>query len=196
MKGNTRWTRLSLIATTSVLAVASTAAAQELGSPITFGVVAGVSVPLGDFSDFAETGWHAGALVQWDTPTYPLGIRLEGVYHAFGDKGAVQTLNQGQQTSGADPNIIVGTLNGVWMFPMTQPYAVRPYLIGGGGIYNKRCNGCDSQTKFGLNGGAGITVPLSGFSTIIEARFHIIFDSEAGSSNSTFIPISVGLLFR
>ena len=187
MKGKTRWTRLSLIAgATSVLALSPTAAAQELGSPITFGVVAGASFPIGDFSDFAGTGWHAGGLLQWDTPTLPIGIRAEGVYHAFGDKG----------TNDANPNMIVGTLNGVYMFPMTQPYTVRPYLIGGGGIYNERCDGCDSQTKFGLNGGAGITVPLSGFSTIIEARFHIVFDSETGSSNSTFIPISVSFLFR
>lgn len=186
MKGNTRWTRLSLIAATSVFALSSTAAAQELGSPISFGVVAGVSIPIGDFSDFAGTGWHAGGLLQWETPTYPIGIRAEGVYHAFGDKG----------TNDANPNIIVGTLNALWMFPMTQPYTVRPYLIGGGGIYNERCDGCDSQTKFGLNGGAGITVPLSGFTSIIEARFHIIFDSDEGSSNTTFIPISVGLLFR
>jgi hypothetical protein len=92
--------------------------------------------------------------------------------------------------------MIVGTLNAVWMFPMTQPYTVRPYLIGGGGIYNERCDSCPSQTKFGLNGGAGITVPLSGFSTIIEARFHVVFDSEGGGSNSYFVPISVGLLFR
>jgi hypothetical protein len=187
MKRKTRWTRLSLIAgATSVFALSSTAATQELGSPISFGVVAGASFPLGDFSDFAGTGWHAGGLLQWDTPTFPIGIRAEGVYHKFGDK----------DESDIYPSMIVGTLNAVWMFPMTQPFTVRPYLIGGGGIYNERCDGCESQTKFGLNGGAGITVPLSGFSTLIEARFHIVFDSETGSSNSTFVPISVGLLFR
>jgi hypothetical protein len=69
-------------------------------------------------------------------------------------------------------------------------------LIGGGGVYHQRCDGCDSQTNFGINGGAGITVPLSGFSTIIEARFHLVFDSDVGTSNSTMIPVSVGLLFR
>jgi hypothetical protein len=75
---------------------------------------------------------------------------------------------------------------------------VRPYIIGGGGIYNERCDQCEAQTKFGINGGVGITVPLSGFSTMIEARYHLIFDSdsEAGTSNSSFIPISVGLHFR
>ena len=189
MKRNTRWTRWSLIAAaSSALTASSTVLAQDsrIGNPITFGVVAGASIPLGDFSDVAGTGWHAGGLLQWDTPTFPIGIRAEGVYHKFDDKGATDT----------NPNMIVGTLNAVWMFPITQPSTVRPYLIGGGGIYNERCDGCDSQTNFGLNGGAGIRVPLSGFSSIIEARFHIVFDSDVGTSNSTFIPISVGILFR
>jgi hypothetical protein len=189
MKRNTRCTRWSLIAAVALaFAVSSTALAQDsgLGNPVSIGVVAGASIPLGGFSDVAGTGWHAGGLLQWDTPTFPIGIRGEGVYHKFADK-----------TNGPpNQNIIVGTLNAVWMLPMTQPYTVRPYLIGGGGLYKERCDGCPPQVKFGLNGGAGISVPLSGFSTIIEARFHVVFDSEAGSSNSYFLPISVGLLFR
>ncbi len=190
MKRNSSWGRWSLIAAiSSLLAVSSSALAQETGtygSPVSFGVMGGVSIPLGDYADFAGTGWHAGGLLEWNAPTFPVGIRVEGVYHKFGDKDELDLY----------PNIIAGLANIVWHFPMTQPYTVRPYLIGGGGIYNERCDGCESQTKFGLNGGAGISVPLSGFSTIVEARFHIVFDSESGSSNSTFIPISVGLLFR
>ena len=185
------WTRLSLIgAATSVFVYSSAALGQTFRNPISFGVVAGASIPVGDFADFAETGWHAGGLLQWDTPAFPIGIRADAVYHRFGEKNE----------NGGSPSLIVGTLNGVWSFPMTQPYAVRPYLIGGAGIYNSRCrpgaaDGCDSETDFGLNGGGGIKVPLSGFTTVIEARYHIIFDSNGTVSNSTFIPISVGILF-
>lgn len=192
MNRSARWTRLWLIgATTSVFAFSSRALAQNLGNPISFGVVGGASIPLGVFADSAGTGWHGGGLLQWDTPTLPIGIRVDGVYHKFGEKDENH------------PSMIVGTFNAVWNFPMTQPYAVRPYLIGGAGVYNSRCrqapaDGCDSQTNVGLNGGGGITVPLSGFATIIEARFHIVFDSDdnPNTSNLTFIPISVGLLFR
>jgi len=187
MKRNTSWTQLSLIAgSASMFALSSAGLAQDFGNPISFGIVAGASIPLGGFADVAGTGWHAGGLVQWDTPMFPVGIRAEGVYHKFGDKDERETY----------PSKIVGTLNGVWMFPMTQPYAVRPYLIGGVGVYNERCDVCSSQTHFGLNGGGGITVPLSGFSTIIEARFHFVLNSDVGDSNTTFIPISVSLLFR
>jgi hypothetical protein len=185
MKRNARWTRWSLVAVAaSTVMLSSAAAAQAYSSPFTFGIAGGASIPLGDFADFASTGWHAGGLVEWNTPTSPVGVRVEGVYHKFGEKDEVYR------------SVIAGLLNLVWNFPMTQPYTVRPYLIGGAGIYDMRIEGSDSQTKPGLNGGAGITVPLSGFSTFIEARFHIVFDSDTNQSNSTFVPISVGIRFR
>ena len=185
MKRNARWTRWSLVAVVaSTVTLSSAAAAQTFGSPLTFGIAGGVSIPLGDFADFAGTGWHAGGLVEWNTPTSPIGVRAEGVYHKFGEKGENY------------PSMIAGLVNLVWNFPMTQPYTVRPYLIGGAGIYDERCDGCPSQTKAGLNGGGGITIPLTGFSTFVEARFHIVFDSNTSQSNSTFVPISVGIHFR
>jgi len=161
MKRNARWTRWSLVAVVaSTVTLSSAAAAQTFGSPLTFGIV------------------------EWNTPTSPIGVRAEGVYHKFGEKGENY------------PSMIAGLVNLVWNFPMTQPYTVRPYLIGGAGIYDERCDGCPSQTKAGLNGGGGITIPLTGFSTFVEARFHIVFDSNTSQSNSTFVPISVGIHFR
>jgi hypothetical protein len=194
MKQSARWAGLSSIVAASVFA--APLLAQEgvgMGSyanPVSFGIFAGASVPLGDFANFASTGWHAGGLLQWNSPTAPLGIRADVAYHDFGNSG----------TSTANPSMVVGTINGMWLFPSTS--TVRPYLIGGGGFYNERCEECNSQTKLGVNGGLGVAVPLSGISTVIEARVHLVFDGRdaAGNvpaiSNSTFIPISVGILFR
>lgn len=53
-------------------------------------------------------------------------------------------------------------------------------------------NDSNSQTKFGLNGGAGFRFQLTGFSTFIEARWHTIFTE---GSNAQMIPISVGFTF-
>jgi hypothetical protein len=193
MRRSARWASIvaaSVFATSPLVAQEG----QGMGSysnPVSFGIFAGASVPFGDFSDnFAGTGFHIGGLLQWNSPTAPVGIRIDGAYHKFGNSG----------TSTADPNMVVGTLNGMYLFSSTS--TVRPYIIGGAGVYNERCSLCDPQTKFGVNGGAGIHVPLSGLSTIIEARFHLIFDSQEavgtvpGVSNSTFIPISVGIMFR
>lgn len=197
MKRSARWAGLSSIVAASVFAASPLLAQEGVGmgsyaNPVSFGVFAGASVPLGDFADFASTGWHAGGMLQWNSPSAPIGIRVDGAYHDFG-------VDADFADQEANPSMIVGTINGVWMFPSTS--TVRPYLIGGGGIYNERCSGCDSQTKLGLNGGLGITVPLSGITTVIEARFHMVFDSEdttggGSTSNTTFIPISVGILFR
>ncbi len=153
---------------------------------VSVGVFAGGSIPTGEFADFASTGWHVGGLLEWNSPTAPFGARIDAAYHSFGDA----------DIEDVSPSIVNATINALFKFPTTS--TVRPYIIGGGGVYNVRCNGCESQTKLGINGGAGINVPLSGFSTFIEARFHMIFDSddEAGIANSTFIPISVGIHFR
>lgn len=196
MKLNSWWTRWSLVAATMSVAGVSPVLAQDTGlgsyaNPISFGIFGGGSVPLGDFKNDAGTGWHVGGVLQWNSPSSPFGFRFDGAYHKFGDKGGLDTY----------PSIVNGTINGLWTFPMASS-TVRPYLIAGAGIYNERCSGCNSQTKPGINGGGGITVPLSGFSTIIEARFHLVFDSQSATgsspaiSNTTFIPISVGLLFR
>lgn len=184
-----RWSLIGAVALASTLGVR---ALEAQANPIAFGVVAGASIPLGDFGDFAETGWHAGGFLQWDGPTFPLGIRGEVSYHEFGVK----------DVDDFHLDIITATLNGVWLFPMTEPATVRPYIIGGGGWYRESCDDCpgdESDNHGGLNIGAGIQVPLSGFTSIIEARWHIVFDSDddvPNSSNTTFIPISVGLRFR
>jgi opacity protein-like surface antigen len=193
MKRTSRWSLIGAVALASTLGVS---ALQAQANPIAFGVVAGASVPLGDFGDFAKTGWHAGGLVQWNGAAFPLGIRGEVVYHSFGS----------EQTVGGedvDFNLLTATVNGVFMFPMTEPATVRPYIIGGGGLYREDCSDCgessEAENKAGIDIGAGVQIPLSGFTSLIEARWHMIFDSEdtiADDSNTTFISISAGLLFR
>lgn len=192
MKRTSRWTGWSLIGAVALVSTLGVGALEAQANPVAIGIVAGGSVPLGDFGDNAKTGWHAGGLVEWNGPVFPLGIRGEVVYHRFESK----------QSNDAKLNLLTALVNGVWVFPTTEPATVRPYIIGGGGLYREGCSDCggaDSENKFGLNIGGGIQVPLSGFTSIIEARFHLIFDSDdavAGDSNTTFIPISVGLLFR
>ena len=194
MTRTSKWRGWSFIGAAALASTLALSPLQGQANPIAFGIVAGASVPLGDFGDAVKMGWHAGALAQWNGAAFPLGIRGEVVYHSFGsEQGALEDV---------DFNIITATVNGVFMFPMTEPATVRPYIIGGGGLYRVGCSDCgglDSQNKGGINIGAGIQVPLSGFTSIIEARWHMIFDNDSdieGDSNTTFVPISVGLLFR
>lgn len=178
-----------VIVVAAALGIPAAHANAQTQSPVGFGVFAGGSLPVGDFGDLGGTGWHAGALVDWRSPLLPVGIRGDLAYHQFGSK------------NNFTPKFVVGTVNLVWSFPASAESALSPYVIGGGGFYNRRgsCTNCGntvSDTKFGLNGGAGVMVPLSGFGSLIEARYHLIFDSSETTSNSGFITISAGILFR
>jgi hypothetical protein len=188
MKRTSGWSLIGVVALASTLGVS---ALQAQANPIAIGVVAGASIPTGDFGDNADTGWHAGGLLEWSSPAYPVGVRGDVVYHRFGAKG----------TSDSKLNILAATLNLVWMFPMEAP-TVRPYLIGGGGYYHATCDGCggndNTRNKLGINGGGGLSVPLSGFSAFAEARFHHIFakDEAKGETNANMIPISFGIMIH
>jgi hypothetical protein len=68
------------------------------------------------------------------------------------------------------------------------------YVIGGVGAYNSKAStaGSPSETDFGFNVGAGLNIPLTGFGTYAEVRFHHV----AGDNrNFQFIPITFGIKF-
>ena len=71
---------------------------------------------------------------------------------------------------------------------------IAPYAIGGVGYYrvSSSATGTVASNHFGFNAGAGLDVPLSGFTTFIEARYNRI--SESGVSTS-FVPVTVGVMF-
>ena len=179
------------MAVATALGIPAAHASAQTQSPVGFGVFAGASLPVGDFGNVGGTGWHAGGLIDWRSPLFPVGIRGDLAYHQFGSK------------NNFTPKFVAGTLNLVWSFPASAESALSPYVIGGGGFYNRRgsCTNCGnvvivSDTKFGVNGGAGVLVPLSGFGSLIEARYHLIFTSDATTSNSSFITLSAGIIFR
>lgn len=187
MRHATRWAKLGLV----VAAVASVTAAERAegqANPFSFGVTAGASKAIGDFGDGVDLGYHGGALIQWNGPALPFGVRLDGVYHRFSAK----------EDSDVKLNILAGTVNGIFNFPTAAGSPFVPYLIGGVGIYrlSVSCDDCDdfdSESKAGFNGGGGVTFPMSGFSAFIEARYHhILTDDEAAK----MIPISFGITIR
>jgi hypothetical protein len=85
------------------------------------------------------------------------------------------------------------------------------YLIGGGGVhlFNKKTvtvtpttgagagvttsYDSDSQTKFGLNGGAGLAVAIGRSALFLESRY---FTAYTDNANSDWIPIIVGVKWR
>ena len=121
---------------------------------------------------------------------------LGTVAFAGGDDLPVSFRVDGQYQLGDAYDILSGTGNAVYAFSVSEDTRFRPYLIGGLGIYNVSFDNdlIDSQTKFGLNAGAGFNVPVGDGNMRLfgEARFHNIF-IEGESLN--LMPITLGLMF-
>jgi hypothetical protein len=162
--------------------LAPVAAAQ---TPVEFGVGAGISIPSGTTSNGLKTGWHATGLVQFKPPASPVGFQVDASYHRLGWDGG-----------GGKDQIISGTANAVYTFSVAAETQFRPYLIGGGGLYNVKASAdagsSISETKFGINVGAGFNFKTSGVGLFVEGRFHNVF---VPGSDFHYIPITVGVRF-
>jgi hypothetical protein len=167
------------IAAVAFVAFASVAQAQR---PV-FGVAAGLTAPQGDFGDFVDNGYHIGAAMGFRVPALPVDLRADLAYTTFGAKdpvdGNINTLNLSVNAQ--------HTFAGV---------ALRPYVIGGLGMYRTSGSGdledIESSTDMGLNGGAGLRFKLAGMGAFVEARYtHIMTEDDA----TKVIPISFGIIF-
>jgi Outer membrane protein beta-barrel domain len=175
-----RKTLYSTLAVSLLLVSASTADAQ-FASPIRFNVNAGAALPVGDLGDGLDMGFHVGAGLELRPAFSPVGLRFDGGFDRMGFEGG-----------GGNLSIWSVTGNAV-LSPMASPL----YFIGGIGFYSTDLNvddgpDFDSETDFGFNLGAGFSLPLTGFSTFVEARWHNV-NTEGESSQ--FIPIVFGIRF-
>jgi opacity protein-like surface antigen len=177
---------------------AALTAAMLLGAPALraqgaeFSLGGGLGIPLGSFDDAVKMGWHGLAAVSFVPNGSPVGIQFDGQYQQYKIDGS----------SSLKDRFIMGTGNVVFKFKTSEESAFRPYLIGGGGVYNFKTTGTDdlggvidtdnSTTKFGLNAGAGFDFKAGAVGLFLEGRFHDVFTT---GENLKFIPITVGIRF-
>jgi opacity protein-like surface antigen len=180
--------RMTACAAALLAVSASTAHAQAAAAarPVSFGVSGGLSIPTGDFGDFFESGYNVGALLEFTPRVSPVAIRIEGDYQRFAVKGG---------DSETDLRMISGTANALFKFGSAA--VVRPYVIGGLGLFNVGSTGDDgeSENKFGYNVGGGLEIPLSGITVFGDVRFQQVRVGEDGESNFNLVPIKVGIRF-
>ncbi len=173
--------------------VTSVAAAQD-SKPISFGAMAGLSLPMGDLGDAVSSGYNiTGNVYLTPSSTGRLRFRGDVGYESFSAK---------DNSVGSDATFSVLSVTGNVIFPLGQASSeggIRPYLIGGGGMYRGTtktellgASVSTSDTNLGIAVGGGLEFKLSGFSTFAEARFTNVF-SEGDSS--TWIPITFGIRF-
>lgn len=216
--------RTILAAAVAVALIAPASAHAQMGSPVKFGISGGVSIPLNDpaeddgFSLESNAGYNVAGHLGFQLPMFPLGLRADLGYNAFGGKERSESDGLTTLRAKADMNVLSGTVNA--MFQPAGMMPVKPYFIGGVGAYRvtttvKASGNFDgepfntkddvSKTSFGLNGGLGVRFGLGGMSTFAEARYHYVMNKESCNSdsndtcfphkNTTFVPISFGIMF-
>lgn len=173
--------RLTAVA---LVLVGSLVAAPQAHAQLAFSIAAGAALPMGDTGDGLNMGYNATVGVGIKPPLSPLGVRIEGMFNSFDSKTMVGSPDATVRVMGLIAN---GTFSGP---------AMPVYFIGGLGMYNSKVTAgsfsSTAENDFGFNLGGGFNIPLTGFSTFIEVRYHHIPDSGGAFK---FVPITVGVKF-
>ena len=166
----------------AALVLSAAAAKGQTG----FLISGGATAPVAHLGDVTDIGYNAAVGFDLGATALPVGARLEVAYNDLGYKGG-----------GGDVRIISGTANAIFNLGLTRD---APYVIAGVGAYNRNSGSSalgygSGQTVAGVNGGAGLRFPLSGLSTFVEVRYHLMLGSDTDGTNYQFIPITFGIRF-
>jgi opacity protein-like surface antigen len=174
------------------LALVLVAQAAHAQAGLSLGLGGGVVMPQGTMADGIKTGWNGMIVARVKPALSPVGLQLDGFYNQFALEGGVD----------GHSRMLGATADMVFAFPSAM--LARPYLLGGVGMYNGKTSidglgSSQSQTKFGLNAGAGFDFGFGGSTRLFaEGRFHAILkgvtDGTTGAEKTGYmIPLTVGL---
>lgn len=181
-----RLIKVYLAATLLVLASLVTPASSSAQAIAMLGLSAGAAVPMGKLSDTHSTGFNTMVSLGFGGgEEIPVSLRFDGAYTKF----------NGSTTNGVTVDglrIWSGNVNAIVTVPGTE--IIRPYVLGGGGVFNIKSSAANSNaaTDFGFTGGVGVSFDLSGFNTFAEARIHHVFTANGATR---YAPIVFGILF-
>jgi opacity protein-like surface antigen len=174
-----------LLAVIVLLFSAARANAQGT-SGLHFGFEGGISYPQGDAKDSFDNGWNGGALLVWNPPVIPVGLRVDGLYHRL----------DGSTAAAGNAEVLSATANVVVGF---RAILLKPYFLAGVGAYRLDFSGASGLSAFrgksnetGWNAGAGVSISLRNIDLIVEARYHSVSSS---GGRFKFVPVSIGLVF-
>lgn len=180
-----------------LMVVPMLATAQARSEPsVRFSVAGGLAVDAGGSDSGRDTGFDVTgsiwfprkvgnvafrgdvAVDRWSTSVRVGAFRATGAFTSFGFTGnAIYALN-----------------------PEKKAGAVRPYVLGGAGLYLGRVSydtnvpgidGASTETNLGIQAGGGFEFVLAGFSTFAEAKLVNVFADGSGR----WIPITFGIKF-
>lgn len=150
-------------------------------------VLAGPTFPVGDFSDFAKTGWYAAGGV-----TFPVG---QGGAWAGGELSYGQNKHDTNVLGvfDGDKTNLIG-LMAILGYDIPSQGSVNPFVWGGLGLlvhkFAPDIGSGDSESNFGYQFGGGLSFggDESNVHPFVEARFE-------GASASQFVAVEAGVSF-
>ena len=205
-------TLLAIVACATVASSPAAAQVRMTGStrPISIAFGGGASVPIGTYKDALKAGWNGQGSLIFNFAGFPLALRADLNYNKFtfkkdlpfspgGSTGTITT------TDNVTQQIFGGLANVTIPFPMGP---VSPYITAGLAGFNIKTKLSDaasgaedqSDTKFAVNGGAGLSLRLLGASAFIEAKLNNVYTDKKFISNKElkslqFIPVTFGFVF-
>ncbi|HWH02806.1 MAG TPA: hypothetical protein VN674_03880 [Gemmatimonadales bacterium] len=144
---------------------------------VRFGVGGGFLIPTGDYGKVDKTGWHVLGLIQLPISGSPIHLRFDGIYGSTTHQSAF----------GSGKTTVAGGTADLLFHLGSRGSAVRPYLLGGVGLFH-----VSSESKFGYGLGGGFLFGVGTTHAFLEARYMSV---QTSGSSLTFVPITAGLMF-
>ena len=171
------------IAASASVGLTIPAAAQR---SIHLGVAGGGAFPVGKLDSTFTAGPSGLVTLSFGPQDALVGVRLDYQYDGFKGKAV---------NGGTGPDIHINSVSANLVMPFRIGY-VKPYLIGGAGLYPLRIPGSTKkETDWGFNGGGGIGFPVPGTTIggFVEVRYHDV--NRSNTSPYHFVPVTLGLMF-
>jgi outer membrane protein with beta-barrel domain len=149
---------------------------------IRFGVGGGLTLPMGNYADRDKAGWNLVGLIQFPISQSPIHLRFDAMY------------GQTPHKSPASGNTTLTGATGDLLYHLGDRAAkVRPYVLGGLGVYNADFGGSSSsETKLAFGLGGGILFGVGTMHAFLEGRYMSV---QTSGSSLNFLPISLGVMF-
>jgi len=191
------WPLVAILFSVSLTSVASASA------PVTFGLGGGITMPTNGTGDVLKNGFHLRGLAEMHVPALPFGLRGALGYQKMNVKDALQAASG--FTNGQSQ--ILSGLAGMTL-PLMSTGPIRPYITASLGAFHVKGEADSSgvsvsntQTHFGIDGGAGMKFGLGRAHGFVEARLENVY-TEAGWNpaatslkSARFIPVTFGFSF-
>ena len=139
----------ALLAAAVVFAASASMAQAQVAQPFSFGVSAGAAIPTGKTSDAANTGFDITGMTEYRAPALPMTLRGELTYNRFGMKGLPDGIS-------GHHSILGGVVSAIAPFAATP--ALKPYVIGGLGVYNVKSTASDGDVSMTASIGSAATL--------------------------------------